>query len=189
MNPTSTSLLNRLKEAAPDSPQWVRFHELYRPFIQYWIARIASAPGEVEDLTQEVLVVVVRELPRFQRQRDGSFRAWLRQVTLNRCRAFFKSRKHEQAASGDMLDQLQDPGSDLSHQWDRDHDRHVAGQLLRLAKNDFEATTWSAFERFALDGQPAAAVARELGMTENAVLLAKHRVLKRLREQAGEMLE
>jgi hypothetical protein len=32
-------------------------------------------------------------------------------------------------------------------------------------------------------------VAEELGLSENAVILAKSRVLKRLREEAGDLLE
>jgi RNA polymerase sigma-70 factor (ECF subfamily) len=57
-----------------------------------------------------------------------------------------------------------------------------------MVKKDFESTTWDAFTRFALDGKPAAAVAVELNISENAVLLAKSRVLKRLRHEAREFL-
>ncbi len=48
--------------------------------------------------------------------------------------------------------------------------------------------TWEAFRRFGVDGVPAGQVAEELGLSENAVILAKSRVLKRLREEAGELL-
>ncbi len=48
--------------------------------------------------------------------------------------------------------------------------------------------TWQAFQRFGVDGEPAGRVAEELGMTENSVILAKARVLKRLREEAGDLL-
>ena len=51
-------------------------------------------------------------------------------------------------------------------------------------KNDFDPTTWDAFRRFALEEKPAAKVAEELGISENAVLLAKSRILKRLRREA-----
>jgi len=46
-----------------------------------------------------------------------------------------------------------------------------------------------AFRRFGVDGVPAGRVAEELGLSENAVFLAKSRVLKRLREEAGDLLE
>jgi RNA polymerase sigma-70 factor (ECF subfamily) len=53
----------------------------------------------------------------------------------------------------------------------------------------FAPATWEAFRRFALEGIPAAQVAAELGLTVNAVTLAKSRVLKRLRKEAGDLLK
>lgn len=54
---------------------------------------------------------------------------------------------------------------------------------------DFAPATWLAFTRFALDGQPAARVAEELVLSESAVVQAKSRVLKRLREEAGDLMD
>ncbi len=168
--------------------------DIYVPFVQSWLLMFGVTRQEWDDLTQEILIVLVRELPSFQRQRTGSFRAWLRQITVNRTRAFFKSRekRREVGRPGDVESifvQLEDAASELSRQWDRDHDRHVAQKILELVKNDFAPATWEAFSRFGIDGEPAAIVAEELGLTINAVLLAKSRVLKRLREEAAQMLE
>lgn len=192
MGPTSLSLLDRLRQAAPDAPDWRRLQEIYLPLIRSWLCRVPGVRDEADDLAQEVFVVLVRELPVFERRRDGAFRAWLRRITLNRVRAFQKARHRRGRAGGAeveaLLAQLQDSGSDLSRQWDEDHDRHVLNQLLALVQRDFRPRTWTAFTRFALDGQPAAQVAQELGMSETAVLQAKARVLKRLRAEAGELI-
>jgi RNA polymerase sigma-70 factor, ECF subfamily len=80
-------------------------------------------------------VVVLRELPKFERRRDGAFRAWLRQITVNRIRAFWKSKRRQPITGGNdevdhLLSQLADSTSDLARQWDRDHDNHVLQQLL-----------------------------------------------------------
>ena len=75
------------------------------------------------------------------------------------------------------------PRSELARERDQDHDRHVFQRLLSIVQADFQPTTWEAFRRFALDGLPAARVAEELGLTENAVLQAKSRILKRLRKK------
>ena len=67
----------------------------------------------------------------------------------------------------------------------------VAAQVSHarmVVQPDFNPKTWKAFQRFGVDGVPAGRVAEELGMTENAVILAKSRVLKRLREEAGDLL-
>jgi RNA polymerase sigma-70 factor (ECF subfamily) len=194
VNLTSQSLLDRLKHAQPDARDWHRLQDLYLPLIRSWLSRVPGVRDEVSDLSQEVLVVIVRELPAFERRRDGAFRAWLRQITVNRVRAFWKARHRQPVAGlGDeadrLLAQLEDSTSDLARQWDRDHDRHVFDRLLTAVKPDFEPGTWDAFTRFALEGRPAAAVARELGLSQNAVVLAKYRVLKRLREEAAGLID
>ena len=48
--------------------------------------------------------------------------------------------------------------------------------------------TWQAFRRQVLDGQSASAAATELGVTVNAVLIAKSRVLRRFREEVAGLL-
>jgi RNA polymerase sigma-70 factor (ECF subfamily) len=191
VSPTSLSLLNRLQNAKADAPEWLQLQEIYLPLIRSWLRRIPDIGAEADDLAQEVLVVLIRELPSFERRRDGSFRAWLRKITLNRIRTHQKRQRQRPVtgAADDLLAQLEDPASDLSQQWDRDHDKHVFRKLLALVQADFEPSTWEAFTRFALDGRPAAQVAEELGMSESVVMQAKFRVLKRLREEAGELLD
>jgi RNA polymerase sigma-70 factor, ECF subfamily len=65
---------------------------------------------------------------------------------------------------------------------------HVVQKLLAVVQADFNPTTWEAFQRFGVDGVPAGRVAEDLGLSENAVFLAKSRVLKKLREEAGDLL-
>jgi RNA polymerase sigma-70 factor, ECF subfamily len=192
MKTTSVSLLERLRTASPDKSDWQHLQEIYLPLIQRWLGRVPGLGDEAADLAQEILVVVVREIPRFERQREGSFRAWLRQVTVNRVRTHHKRRRRWSVVGRDLaegfLDRLAQPNGDLVREWDLDHDRHVFEKLLTVVQPDFGRTTWGAFRRFAIDGVPAARVAQELGLTENAVLRAKSRILKRLREEAGELL-
>jgi RNA polymerase sigma-70 factor (ECF subfamily) len=143
---------------------------------------------------QEVLTVLVRELPQFQHGRPGAFRAWLRSILVNRLRGVWRSRQTHAAATGDsdvlrQLDELEDPASDLSRRWDEEHDTHVAGQLLAALEGEFTPATWQAFRRQMLDGARAAVVAGELGISVNAVLIAKSRVLRRLRQEARGLLE
>ena len=194
MNTTSLSLLDRLKSAKQDATAWQSLQAIYLPLIRSWLSCLGSLRGEMDDLAQEVLVVVLRELPAFERRRDGAFRAWLRQITVNRVRSFCKARQRQPRAGlahedEQLLAQLADPASDLARQWDREHDRHVLQKLLAMVRPDFEPTTWQAFTRFALEGLPATRVAQELGISESAVVQAKLRILKRLREETEELLE
>jgi hypothetical protein len=87
-----------------------------------------------------------------------------------------------------FLDSLADPNRELAHEWDHDHDRHVFQKRLSVIQSDSKPTTGEAVRRFAGDGQPAAEVARDSGLTGNAVILAKSWILKRAREEAGDLL-
>jgi hypothetical protein len=84
VNPTSLSSLDRLKVARPDAFDWNRLQGVYFPLIERWLSRVSGLGDESADLAQEVLIIVFREVPRFDRLREGSFRAWLRQVTVNK---------------------------------------------------------------------------------------------------------
>jgi RNA polymerase sigma factor (sigma-70 family) len=192
VNTTSVSLLDRLKLGRPESSDWKRLHGVYLPLIQKWLGRVPGLGDESADLAQDVLVVVFRQIARFDRKREGSFRAWLRQITVNHARNYRRKRHRRPAVGLDPADsflaRLADPNDDVAREWDRDHDSHVVERLLAIVEPNFNPTTWQAFRRFGVDGEPAAQVAQDLGLSENAVILAKSRVLKRLREEAGDLL-
>jgi RNA polymerase sigma-70 factor (ECF subfamily) len=192
-NPTSVSLLDRLRAAGPDDADWLRLQEIYLPLIRSWLGRVPGLDRDADDLAQEVFLVVVRELPRFQRQREGSFRTWLRRVTVNKVWSQRKQhrRRHDDGrdATDVYFEQLTDPHCDLAREWDREHDQHVFQKLLAIVQPDFSPTSWEAFHQFAQLGSPAAQVAEQLGLSVNAVLQAKSRILRRLREEAGNLLD
>lgn len=188
MSDTSVSLLERLS-SRKDQDSWTRFVDLYVPLIRNWLRRYSVSHQDSEDLAQDVLTVVVRELPQFRHnQQRGAFRNWLRNVTVNRLRTLWRTRRGRAAATGDsdvaqMLDELADANSSLSRVWDQQHDEHVARRLMELIQPQFEPKSWEAFRRVVLDGKKAADVASELGMSANAVFVAKSRVVARLRQE------
>jgi len=190
---TSVSLLERLA-GTPTGDDWRRLLELYQPLLRAWTARAGVAAADADDLVQEVLLVVFREVGGFERRGSGTFRGWLRTILTHRVRDYFRRRKYRPTATGDSdflrtLDELESPGSALSRLWDRDHDEHVAAALLRRVRGDFAPATWQAFARHVLEGEPARRVADELGLSLNVVLLAKSRVLKRLRTELAGLVD
>lgn len=186
---TSVSLLGRL-QLSPDEVSWGRLDAIYRPLIRRWVLRDPSLRDDVDDLVQEVMSVLVSDLPAFCRQRTGSFRLWLRTITINRVKNHYRARQRRAKALGQSpLGELVDPASDLSRLGDREHDRHVLRRLLELIEPEFRPATVAAFRRTVLDGVEAARVADELGVSVNAVVLAKSRVLARLREEAEGLID
>ena len=61
-------------------------------------------------------------------------------------------------------------------------------RILDFVEQTSEPNTWQAFRRLVVEEQPTADVAAALGMTENAVRGAKSRVLRRVREEFGDLL-
>jgi RNA polymerase sigma-70 factor (ECF subfamily) len=190
---TSVSLLDRLA-GAPTDDDWRRLLDLYQPLLRAWMARAGVSESDADDLAQEVLLVIFREVGGFERRGPGAFRAWLRTILAHRVRDYFRARQHRPVATGDsdflrQLDDLESPDSALSRLWDREHDEHVAASLMRRVQGDFAPATWQAFRRHVLEGEAAARVAEGLNLSLNSVLLAKSRVLKRLRQELAGLVE
>ena len=194
MNSTSISLLMRLQQT-DDSRNWNRLVELYSPLLLLWLRKYDVQKSDADDLVQEVLMAVAKDLKSFDHNgRTGAFRSWLRTILVHRLRNFWRARGRRPQARRDSdidrrLDQLEDPSSEMSQIWNQQHDRFVARQLLASAEPSFEPRTWTAFRRVALDGAKPDFVARELGISVNAVFIAKSRVLSRLRQEAEGLVD
>ena len=67
-------------------------------------------------------------------------------------------------------------------------DRGLFGRALELVRGEFEERTWRAFWLTAVEDRVPGDVATELGMSPGAIRVAKSRVLRRLREELGELL-
>src|SRR5438046_3054954 len=95
MPETPVSLLERLR-VRPDESAWQRLLDIYGPWIRDWLSRQGVNGTDADDLTQEVTVLLVKELPRFRHDlRRGAFRRWLRTLTLNRLRVFWRERHRQ----------------------------------------------------------------------------------------------
>jgi RNA polymerase sigma-70 factor (ECF subfamily) len=186
MSVTSASLLEQAREQTPGA--WDRLVALYHPILQAWFTAAGLQQADRDDLSQRVLEVLVRRLAEFEHNgRPGAFRAWLRGIATNFLHEFWRARPTP--GTDAVLQQLADPAAGLSCLWDQQHDRHVLHALMEQVRPEFTAATWHAFRRLSLDGAKVKDVAAELGLTVNAVLIAKSRVLSRLREEAKGLVE
>ena len=193
MESTQLKLIGQASDGCQDA--WSRLISLYEPLVYGWLRRHDVTHHDAEELTQDVLSVVVRELPKFSHSGNpGAFRCWLRQITANRARGFWRAGKLRPKATGEtlfveILQQLEDDHSEISRRWDRDHDQYLLRQALEKVKTQFEPGTILAFERFLFAGIPAPQVANELGLSVGAVYTAKSRVLRKLRKEVEGLVD
>jgi RNA polymerase sigma-70 factor (ECF subfamily) len=193
MNETRQSLLFRAQNGEENA--WKDLTDLYRPLIIRWLNRQGVPTGDLDDLSQDVLLTVVKHLPTFQHSgRRGAFRAWLRTIVCSRTVDYWHAldpgtKGQGGSAATAALQQLADPDSELNREWDEEHDHYVLNCLLDLVQEEFEPTTLKAFRRLALDGVSGAEAAGEVGLTVAAVYVAKSRVLQRIRQLADGLID
>ena len=178
-----------------DHPDARWFVDLYQPLIRGTLVKLGVHPRDADDLTQDVLLNVVRGLPKFHHNgQKGAFRKWLRTITANGARESWRKNKHRLAACGgsdfmQMVEQLEDPKSRLSIHWDNEHDKQVLHGLLKLVEPEFDKQTLDIFYQRVFDNTSSAEVAAKLGITAADVHHKTYLVLRRLREEANGLLD
>lgn len=192
--PTSTTLLQRLRAREQDA--WQRLLHLYAPLVAYWCKPWGVRGPDAEDIVQEVFQAVAAGLDNFRHERAGdTFRGWLRSITRHKVLDYLRRQQHQPAAQGGTdaqrrLQQVADLETSLPDDSDDPADEmtRLYHRALELVRSEFEERTWQAFWRAAVESQAPADIATDLGMTAAAVRKAKSRVLRRLREEIGDLI-
>jgi RNA polymerase sigma-70 factor (ECF subfamily) len=188
MHTTPISLLMRLKRPGAEKA-WQRFVELYTPLLFYWARQAGLKAPDDADLVQDVFSVLVQKLPDFNYDNKKSFRGWMRTIVLNRWRDQRRQKALSRTEPGpDELQNIVDPAIEEAF-WEREHRQQLTARALELMKTDFDEKTWRACWECTVASRPAVEVAAELGMTPNAVYVAKHRVLRHLRRELEGLVE
>ena len=188
---TSPSLLDRVR--GDDQAAWVRLVDLYGRLVYRWCLRAGLKGEDAADIGQEVFIAVARNIQAFHNDQQGdSFRGWLYTITRNkiRDRANTIAEVGEGGNGPGQLDQIPAesiPERDASSVWD--DRRYLIHRAIELVRGEFEAKTWAAFWRTTVDGQSAEDVAAEVGISREAVYIAKSRVRRRLLAEFGTLID
>jgi RNA polymerase sigma-70 factor (ECF subfamily) len=194
---TSPTLLHQLGEPGND-PAWRAFLARYGPLIHAWCRRAGLRRDDAEEVSAAVLAKLVPEMRRFVYDPARRFRGWLKTVVDRSVAGFWRqrSRHPDYLGSGDSgvrerLEAIPAPPDTEGLVRELDdtlvRDLQQAQQVAARVQARVEPRTWQAFQRTALGGEPAAEVARELGLTVGAVYEAKRRVGRMLREQGAKL--
>ena len=191
---TSTTLLRQAQ--ANNQGAWEQLVELYSRRMYRWCRRAGLQPADAGNVVQEALQSVARKLGDFRRDRPGdTFRGWLRRITDNKMRDHFRRQGRSlDAATGGTDGQQQianfaDQHTNDQPTWDtalvdpvsvRTEEYH---KKIKQIRSEVSERDWKFFWRVVVDGQSAAEVGREFGVTANTVRLVKMRLLRKLRSR------
>lgn len=193
---TSRTLLMRVRQP-DDREAWDEFVGRYAPKIFNWCRRYQLQESDAADVTQDVLVKLVRAMQSFQYDPSrGSFRAWLKTVTANAVRDLVASSKKAGRGSGDtsvgqLLSNIEDQAATeaLSQEIESCYQQELLAEAERIVRERVQPHTWEAYRLTAVEQHKSAAVAETLQMPVAEVYVAKSRVLKMLREAVEAMTE
>jgi RNA polymerase sigma-70 factor (ECF subfamily) len=183
---TSTTLLERLRDNTTGA--WEQFVRLYQPLLLVWARRQGLQEADALELTQEVLVKLLQLLPTYQRGAGQSFRGWLYRVTTNQCMDFRRRRRATLPLPPAEDLAAVDPPT-LIELEEAEYRRLLVRRTLEVIRGDFNEPTWAAFLGVRVEGRPTREVALQLGISANAVYLACHRVLTRIKEELSGLLD
>ena len=176
MEPTPVSLLERLRHADSQAA-WDWFVQLYTPLLLHWARRLEANASDAADLVQEVFVVLVKELPTFRYETDKRFRGWLWTIMRNLSRQRRRKVLSHPTEVGEAWLTDQAAAEESVPLEEHEYRHYLVQRVLQVMQADFQPATWRACWEYVVANRPAAAVAAELGLTVNAVHLAKARVL------------
>jgi RNA polymerase sigma-70 factor (ECF subfamily) len=189
------SLLERVR--VRDRAAWERLVGLYGPMVYGWCLRAGLQPADAADVGQEVFAAVARGIDGFRHDREGdTFRGWLYVITRNKVRDRAASPGAVGTGGSDAqrrlaelpAEQPAEPGATADAEEVNDR-KALCRRAVECVRGDFEPRTWQAFWRAFVDGHAPADIASDLGITANAVYLAKSRVLRRLREEFAALID
>ena len=190
---TRSSLL--LRAAQRDAQAWRELVDLYGPLVTHWCRRCQIDSHAAADCVQDVFASVAVAIETFQPQRTaGSFRAWLWTITRNKLRDQFRRNARMPAAAGGstafgLMQQVMDPMGIPDDEPTGEFElQQLTSRAMTQVQSEFEPRTWQAFWRSVVDGIATDEVARELQLTTAAVRQSRSRILRRLRQQLGDLV-
>ena len=193
---TNTQLLDGLRN--PENHEvWRQFVDRYRPLIVGYARRsFGFEQSDAEDAAQTAMGDFADAYRKGgYRRTSGRLRNWLFGIATNRLKNFARNRARvrevqlvgESDATA-LIDRIPDDVQ-LEEVWEDEWRQAMIRQCMVEVRFQFDARTLQAFELYVLEGLAAGEVAKMLDTTANAVYLAKHHILKRIRELLPRMEE
>jgi RNA polymerase sigma-70 factor (ECF subfamily) len=183
---TRASLLLRLRDARNEAA-WREFVDLYGPLVYNYARKQGLQDADAADLSQDVLLTVATAVGRLEYDpRRGAFRNWLftvirHKLTNRRLAASNRTRGSGDPATQALLEKCLAPATEES-QWQAEWQNRLFVWACEQVRPEVSATTWQAFWKTAIEGQPSKQVAEQLGLSLASIYGSRSRILARLRE-------
>ena len=207
--PTRQSLLSRLK-VWDDHESWRDFFDTYWRLIYGLAVKSGLTNTEAEEVVQETLLAVAKELPDFKYDpARGSFKGWLLEITRRRIANQVRRRlKHRHATAGPLVgeatrqpsversesgqrrtatvERVPDPNSDeMERLWDQEWRGNLLETSIIRVKKRVNAKQYQMFNLYVMMQWPMDQVKKTLGVSAAQVYMAKMRISRLIKREVG----
>lgn len=177
---TSERLLGELVEGR-NSEAWSYFAQIYGAVLQRFCERRGLQPVDAEDVVQQVLVAVSRQIANFEVRPDkGRFRSWLATIAN---RAAWRTKQRLTARAPVSLEQIPELEEPTDSSWKVDFNEAVLEVLLDRLRRSLSELEYAVFERTWKKNERAADVARDLQRPLGWVYRVGRKAEQRLRQE------
>ncbi|MAT16088.1 MAG: hypothetical protein CMJ46_12555 [Planctomyces sp.] len=171
---TDEAMLERARNR--DEESWTTLVRTYGPSVYQAARRAKLQPVDAADLTQVVLIELLRSLSKFERGHKGSFRKWLRIIARNKLIDFVRSRQDPMKLESDFPEAIWPSPSDPDACLPTDRQIQMK-EVLDDIRQSVSSNTWQAFEMMEAGLETSEEIGQKLGMSAAAVRMARRRVV------------
>lgn len=184
---TRPSLLSRLRDVA-NAGDWREFHRRYGGLIRSVAKRAGLADAAIEDVVQETLISVARQLPEYRYDpARGSFKGWLLTITRRRLADHWRKVYREPVGAVPEGAAALSDESGLEAVWEEEWRRHLLARALDRLGARLRPQERQVFQLGVVEGWPAAEVCQATGLSAARAYLIKHRVGRMVRAEVAKV--
>jgi RNA polymerase sigma-70 factor (ECF subfamily) len=170
-----------------DTIVWAGFRDHFYPVVINFAKTLGLCETDAEDAAQETMLAFLKAFRDGKYDKEkGHFSHWLfgvaKRVILNVRKRLPRERLVADSTAGTSFWDIVGDDNAVQHTWDTEWRRMVLERCLRQAHRELDEKVFRAFELYALSEKPVEEVGKTLGMSRNAVYIAKSRVLSKLRQ-------
>lgn len=194
---TRKSLIARL-DNWEDQRTWDEFYQTYWKLIYSVALRAGLRSDEAFDCVQETILSIAKQSKKhLYDPEQGSFKAWLMNMTRWRINDQFRKRKKDTAMAGGewdndrktaVIDRIEDPSGDvLGRLWEVEWKKNLADAALSRVRAQVSPKQYQIFDCYVVKQWEAKRVQEHLNVSMAQVYLAKHRVGAVLKKELAKL--
>ncbi len=188
---TKYTLLARALDTGDDQA-WAELFDYYRRFIYYVLKELELDPNDVDDLVQQVMIILSRDLKSFDRSK-AKFRTWFSRLIKNVAISHFRKKRTlketpNQVGGEDVMIDIEGDCSDLDVRIEQEWKAYITNEALKRVEGLFRGNAVEVFQ-LGLDGLSADEIAEKVGVTKASVFVLQGRVKQSLFQEVRALTE